>query len=532
MSNGRKTRKNKMNIKKAAFNLRTFILFTALLLCVFAINPHFFNEGVSIRSVEYNSSASIAGITNPKPTTPPLSREKITAINEIEIKNIADYYKAESSFSADEPVRVKTNKNLYSLIVKEKDGKPDLGLTVFDAPTTNIRKGLDLQGGTRIILEPEEKISDDDMEILLLNMNERLNVFGLADVTIRPTSDLEGKKYIMIEVAGENSQEITELISKQGKFEAKIGNASVFKGGQDITYVCRSADCSGISPYRAPQQISETEWASTFQFSISLSQNAAQVMAAATKPLQIQGEYLSQPISLYLDDQMVDQLQIGSDLKGRAVTDIAISGPGKGRTREESQLAALANMKRLQTILITGSLPVKLNIVKVDSISPVLGETFVANAIKMLLVALAAVTLIIFLRYKKIAIVIPIFITSLSEVTLTLGTMVLLGANLDISAIAGILVAIGTGVNDQIVIMDELTSKRNTELSWIRKLKNAFFIIFAAYFTAVASMMPLLFAGAGLLKGFAITSIVCVTAGVFITRPAFAAAAEELYKDQ
>ena len=305
----------------------------------------------------------------------------------------------------------------------------------------------------------------------------------------------------------------------------------MFKGGKDITYVCRSADCSGLSPYTAPQQISESEWASTFQFSISLSQTAAQSMADVTKTLQIQGEYLSQPISLYLDDQLVDQLQIGSDLKGRVVTDISISGPGKGRTREESQLAALSAMKRLQTILITGSLPVKLNIVKVDSISPVLGKTFLTNAIKMLLIALVAVTVIIFLRYKKLSIVIPIFITSLSEVTLTLGTLVLLGANLDISAIAGILVAIGTGVNDQIVIMDELTSKRNVDLSWVKRMKNAFFIIFAAYFTAVASMIPLLFAGAGLLKGFAITSIVGVTVGVLITRPAFASAAEELYKD-
>ena len=521
-----------MNIRKAAFNFRSFILFTALLMSVFAINPHFFNEGVSIRSVEYNSSASIGGITNPKPTSSPLSREKITAINEVEIKNIADYYGAQSSFSADEPVSVKTNKNAYSLITKLKDGKPDLGLTVVDAPTTNIKKGLDLQGGTRIILEPEDKISDDDMEILLLNMNERLNVFGLSDVTIRPTSDLEGNKYIMIEVAGENSQEIIDLISKQGKFEAKIGNTSVFRGGQDVTYVCRSADCSGLSPFRASQQSSETEWASTFQFSIALSPSAAQSMADATKPLQVTGQYLSSPISLYLDDQLVDQLQIGSDLRGRVVVDIAISGPGLGRTREESQLAALSNMKRLQTILITGSLPVKLSIVKVDSISPVLGKTFVSNAIKMLLIALAAVTAIIFLRYRKIAIVIPIFITSLSEVTLTLGTMVLLGANLDIAAIAGILVAIGTGVNDQIVIMDELTSKRNVELSWIRRMKNAFFIIFAAYFTAVASMIPLLFAGAGLLKGFAITSIVGVTVGVLITRPAFASAAEELYKDE
>lgn len=521
-----------MNIKKAVLNWRMFVLIFTLLLALFAINPHPFNTGVSIRSVEYNGSAYIAGIANPKAKITPLGREKIIAINEKEIKNLADYYAAQSNLVNEEPVQVKTNKQTYKLITKEKEGKPDLGMSVFDVPTNNIRKGLDLQGGTRIILEPAEKISDDDMDILLSNMNERLNAYGLADVTIRQVNDLERNKFIMVEVAGESAQEIKELIVKQGKFESKVGNASVFKGGKDITHVCRTADCSGLSPYRAPQQNSATEWASTFQFAITLSNDAAQRMADVTKTLTVNGQYLSQPISLYLDDKLVDQLQIASDLKGRAVTDIAISGPGLGRTMQESQLTALQNMKRLQTILITGSLPVKLNIVKIDSISPVLGSTFLNSSIKMLLFALTAVTLIIYLRYRKLAIVIPIFITSISELLLTLGTMVLLGTNLDVSAIAGILVAIGTGVNDQIVIMDELTSKRNVELSWIKRMKNAFFIIFAAYFTAVASMIPLLFAGAGLLKGFAITSIVGVTVGVLITRPAFAAAAEELYKDE
>ncbi|MBW3001002.1 protein translocase subunit SecD, partial [Candidatus Woesearchaeota archaeon] len=51
----------------------------------------------------------------------------------------------------------------------------------------------------------------------------------------------------------------------------------------------------------------------------------------------------------------------------------------------------------------------------------------------------------------------------------------------------------------------------------------AFFIIFAAYFTTVVAMLPLWFAGAGLLKGFALTTILGVSIGVLITRPAFAA---------
>ena len=60
---------------------------------------------------------------------------------------------------------------------------------------------------------------------------------------------------------------------------------------------------------------------------------------------------------------------------------------------------------------------------------------------------------------------------------------------------------------------------------------NAFFIIMAAYFTTCAGMLPLWFAGAGLLKGFAFTTLVGISIGVFIARPAYAAIIEQLLKD-
>jgi len=56
------------------------------------------------------------------------------------------------------------------------------------------------------------------------------------------------------------------------------------------------------------------------------------------------------------------------------------------------------------------------------------------------------------------------------------------------------------------------------------------FIVMAAYFTTCAGMIPLWFAGAGLLKGFAFTTIVGISFGVLIARPAYAAVIERLLK--
>jgi preprotein translocase subunit SecD len=109
----------------------------------------------------------------------------------------------------------------------------------------------------------------------------------------------------------------------------------------------------------------------------------------------IDNAYLTENLSLYLDDVLVDELLIGADLKGNAITRISISGSGAGNNREEATTDALNNMKNLQTILETGSLPVKLNIVKTDSISPTLGSSFVRNASYAGILALIAVVLLI-----------------------------------------------------------------------------------------------------------------------------------------
>ena len=325
-------------------------------------------------------------------------------------------------------------------------------------------------------------------------------------------------------------------MAKQGKFESKIGNETVFKGGNDdITYVCRSADCSGIDPFQGCSQ-SNGQWFCRFRFSISLSAAAAQRQADLTQNLQVVTEdkqqYLSQNLVLLLDDKQVDELRIGAELKGKAETNIQISGSGVGVSEQEAAINSLENMKRLQTILITGSLPYKLNIIKTDTISPFLGEEFVRNALLAGVISLLAVAVILFIRYRKISISIPILITLFSEIIILFGVAALIGWNFDLAAIAGMIIMVGTGVNDQVVITDEtLRGEIRKIFNWKERIKGAFFIIMGAYLTVMGAMVPLLFAGAGLLKGFAITTIIGLSIGVFITRPAYAKFIEILLKE-
>ncbi|PJA22517.1 preprotein translocase subunit SecD, partial [archaeon CG_4_10_14_0_2_um_filter_Archaea_38_6] len=62
------------------------------------------------------------------------------------------------------------------------------------------------------------------------------------------------------------------------------------------------------------------------------------------------------------------------------------------------------------------------------------------------------------------------------------------------------------------------------------KIKRAFFIVFATFTISIAVMLPLIWAGAGILRGFAITTIIAISVGVFITRPAYARILELIVK--
>ncbi len=535
--------KLKIMLKNWKIVLLIIVLFTA----IFIIRPSPFNKGVVILSVEKNSSAELAGMQSPKAGILPLAKEKIVSINNIPVNTVDEYYEVLSSVQQNKSLQVKTNKGIYRLasyrLASGADKVQDIGLTISPAPTTNLRKGLDLQGGTRVVLEPAEPVNDDVIAGMIESMEQRLNVYGLTDIIITSIKDrtalLGGGEdtFILVEIAGATEQTIKDLLAKQGKFEAKIGNKTVFMGGEnDITYVCKTAQCSGIDPRRACGKAQDGYFCS-FYFQITLSPDAAKKQADITQTIPVaekDGEkYLAEQLVLFLDDQEVDSLNIGADLKGRAITDISISGPGSGVSLEAAKQSALENMKKLQAIMETGSFPVKLDIVRIDTISPVLGTQFIRNAFILALLSIGAVFLILLAVYKSFKVACAIIFTAISEVTIVLGMAALIGWNIDLAAIAGIIIAVGTGVNDQIVITDEtLRKEKEGKRNWKESLKKAFSIIMSAYLTIMVAMIPLLFAGAGLLKGFAITTMLAVTGGVLVTRPAYAEFIKILFEEE
>jgi len=140
-----------MNFKGLLKNWKIWFLIFWLIVAVFSINYKFDTSGASITSIESNSSAAIAGLTNPGSSIQPTSREVITYVNNYKINDAVDFYTAIANISSDSIVKIKTSQTEYSLL---KEDNKSFGITVTDVPGSNLRKGLDLQGGTRVVLQP------------------------------------------------------------------------------------------------------------------------------------------------------------------------------------------------------------------------------------------------------------------------------------------------------------------------------------------------------------------------------------------
>ncbi|MEM2874363.1 MAG: site-2 protease family protein [Candidatus Nanoarchaeia archaeon] len=509
-------------LKELFFNWRTLLLILFLVASIVAINPKIGAQGVLINSVATNSSAELNGLQ------PDI---KITSINGISIKNVADYERAISGIQPNDIIRLETNKGSYSFVVEEKNNQTFIGIEVGDVPKSNLKQGLDLVGGVRVVLKPDSELTQQQFDDLTAITQKRLNAFGLKDISVRQISNLQGDRFLLVEMAGTTEQQAINLVAQQGKFEAKIGNETVFVGGADIRQVCRSADCAFIETCN---QQGNGEWVCQYQFKVDVSPESAKRHSEITRKLgtiQVGNEiYLEKKLDLYLDNELVESLYISESLRGIEATSFVIQGPGVGNTKEAAAQDALARMKQMQTILITGALPVKLSIVKTDIVSPTLGEQFLKYAIISIIGALIAVAAIVFTRYRKLKIATAVLVTGFSEVLIILGLAALIHWSIDLAAIAAIIAAVGTGVDAQIIITDETISGEKLQGGWKERMKRAFFIVFGSYATLIAAMLPLWAIGSTMLKGFAIITIIGASIGVFITRPAYARFVEVLLK--
>jgi preprotein translocase subunit SecD len=139
------------------------------------------------------------------------------------------------------------------------------------------------------------------------------------------------------------------------------------------------------------------------------------------------------------------------------------------------------------------------------------------------IIAALAVGAVIFYRYREASIVLPMMAVNLSEIVILLGIMAAIQYQLDLAAIAALIAVLGTGIDQLVIITDEVLheGKVPSKQLYQKRLTRAIGIIMISAATVIIAMLPLALLDLSTLRGFAIITILGVLIGVLITRPAY-----------
>jgi preprotein translocase subunit SecD len=356
-------------------------------------------------------------------------------------------------------------------------------------------------------------VSAETSDLTKKILEDKLNTAGFKEIPIRTVGD----NYIMVDLAGMDMTTAREIAAKPGKFEIRI---QVQKN--ETVHVLYGNEIKNVDPIQkesvrvAGASEKVEKWGVPFELSDEGAQalrDAAIQYGAVTNP---EAHYLS----MYLDEKLVFDApldrELAKNIKSVPVkTLVATTGQG-----EEGQRKA----RELQIHLSAGTLPVNVEVVGSGQVSADLGEKFKEQVVIAGIIALIIVAFAIYFRYRQPNIIIPMLVTSFSEVLIILGFTAIVGFQLDLPTITGIIAVIGTGVDHLIIITDEVLAggAMPPDKVYKSRLTKAFAIIMAAAATVVIAMSPLLIMGFGALKGFAVITIIGVLIGVGIARPAYA----------
>jgi preprotein translocase subunit SecD len=352
---------------------------------------------------------------------------------------------------------------------------------------------------------------------------------GGADVYDIQTQGGDRSHYVVVEVPGQNATQVQDLIRGRGEVELWAYYPGGENGTQVNTTVLNGEDLVEVDP---PERHPRTGQP---QVPIQLEQSAAEEFSSDMVEFGFTGpggNVCRFPNGGYclltmLDGEEVYNASVRSDLANDFETGAFVNDPTfviTANSMEEAQT--------LQVNLQAGALPAELVFQDSYYVSPSFADRYKPLSLVTGIAAAIAVAVMVFLRYGEAKVAVPMVLTALSEVVILLGFAAVSGLALDLSHLAGFIAVIGTGVDDLVIIADEvMTEEVSSSRVFQSRFRKALWVIGAAAATTIIAMSPLAVLSLGDLRGFALVTILGVLVGVIVTRPAYGDVLRRLLTD-
>lgn len=313
-----------------------------------------------------------------------------------------------------------------------------------------IKKGLDLQGGSRLVLEADMAgIAPEDQEKALESSREiisrRVDLYGISEPLIQ-TSKSADKSRIIVELPGiKDMEEAIELIGQTAQLDFRQLNeekkASVSAGIKEefspsMIYDFVPTGLTGKDLQKAEVQFNQQtgEPAVGLKFTIE----------GAEKFSQITKDNVGFQVAIFLD---------GLPITIPTVNEPILTG--------EAMISGQFDLKQAKNLAIqlnAGALPVGIKVIEQKTIGATLGQESVAASIRAGLIGLSLVILFMIGVYGFLG-----FLAGLSLIIyglITLALYKLIPITLTLPGIAGFLLSVGMAVDSNILIFERLKEEK------------------------------------------------------------------------
>jgi preprotein translocase subunit SecD len=375
-----------------------------------------------------------------------------------------------------------------------------------------LKKGLDLQGGTHVVLQADmTDISPDDRLTALESsknvISRRVDLFGVSEPVIQ-TSVVNEEYRILVELAGiTDINQALDLIGKTAQLDFRELSPDATQAAFLTDFIPTGLTGKNLtrSLTQFNSQTAEPEVILVFD------EQGSQLFS------EITGRNIGKPVAIFLDDQIVTVPTVNTQITGG---EAVISG---AFTLEE------ANNVSIQ--LNAGALPVPIEIIEQRNIGASLGEDSINKSVKAGAVGLGVVMLFMMLLYgfKGFLANIALIIYGL----ITLALYKLIPVTLTLPGLAGFILSVGMAVDANILIFERMKEELRMGKPWKTAMELGFgrawdSIKDANVATLITSFIlfnpfnwPFL-NSSGMVRGFALTLglgvLISLFTGIVVTR--------------
>jgi preprotein translocase subunit SecD len=372
---------------------------------------------------------------------------------------------------------------------------------------TNLKLGLDLKGGSQLVLLAKPapplvpEITPEVMRGVETVIENRINSLGVSETIVQRS----GKDRLIVELPGiKDPQQAKDRIGTTALLEFKelIHNP-------DGTRVWKEVGLTGAEFKHA--QAMPIAGGSVWRVSFEFKPDGAKKFGDLTSRL------VGKPIGIFLDGQPTDRDDDGSPLPVDRYRGVIVREPILGGTGEITGSFTKEQAVDLAVKLNAGALPVPISIIEERTVGATLGQDSIHKSMIAGLVGIAMVMMFMVGIYG-----LPGLVADVALVLYTLATLAIfrsIPVTLTLAGIAGFILSIGMAVDANILIFErtkeELRSGKALYVAIENGFSRAFTSIFDSNVNSLIACCVLMLFGTSIVKGFAVTLAIGVCVSMF-----------------